>query len=79
MCTGAELTGVAWEAALADAYPGYRFARLEAGPGWRWSAVALDPGTHPWCVVTRDPREFARHLPVRGTASAPAPVQVPAK
>jgi hypothetical protein len=53
----------AWHVILADAYPGYRFVRFEAGSRWRWSAVALHPGAHPWCVITRDPREFARHLP----------------
>lgn len=59
MCTSNELACLAWETVLADTYPGYRFARSEAGSRRRWSAVALHPGTHPWCVVTRDPREFA--------------------
>ena len=53
----------AWHTALAASYPAYEFERL-AGSRPKWCAKALRLGVHPWCVVTGDPREFGRHLPL---------------
>lgn len=52
-----------WHAALTATHPAYDFERYAAGIGFKWSATALRLDTHPWCVVTGDPREFGIHLP----------------
>jgi hypothetical protein len=52
-----------WHEALAAAHPGYDFERYETGDGLHWAATALHLGTHPWCVVTGEPREFDAYLP----------------
>ena len=52
-----------WHTALATCHPAYDFERYAAGIGFKWSATAQHLDTHPWCVVTGDPREFGTHLP----------------